>query len=163
MRTQTESLPFFLFCFSRKLWPLSYFFGSLYRSYLSNEKKKEKRRLSVYWLMHDQHRIKKHVKIRNIERGIANPPLYAFLGWPSSYQSKVLFRYYTYVSTNGASPRWADARLGCARARNFRGNRQIEAVNATLVRYCQGFIKNKSRLNEDKAVSYTHLTLPTKA
>ena len=90
------------------------------------------------------------MKIRNIERGIANPPLYAFLGWPSSYQSKVLFRYYTYVSTNGASPRWADARLGCARARNFRGNRQIEAVNATLVRYCQGFIKNKSRLNEDK-------------
>ena len=93
MCTQTESLLFFFFSFSRKLWPLFYFFGSLYRSYLSNEKKKKtkKSRLSVCWLMHDQHRVKKHVKIRSIERGIANPPLYAFLGWYSSYDVHVVW------------------------------------------------------------------------
>ena len=36
----------------------------------------------------------------------------------------------------GASPRGASARLGSAHARNYRGCRQIEAVNAT--QYCQG-------------------------
>ena len=42
---------------------------------------------------------------------------------------------YIYIY-KGASPRGASARLGSAHARNYRGCRQIEAVNAT--QYCQG-------------------------
>ena len=34
---------------------------------------------------------KPHVKIRNIERGIANPPLWSILGWPSSYVNEYLW------------------------------------------------------------------------
>ena len=37
------------------------------------------------------------------------------------------------IRTRGASPRRADARLGSAHARNYRGCRQIEAVNATVL------------------------------
>ena len=40
-------------------------------------------------------------------------------------------------NTRGSSPRWADARLSSAHARNYLGGcRQIEAVNAT--QHCQG-------------------------
>ena len=38
--------------------------------------------------------------------------------------------------TGGASPRRADARLGSAHARNDRGCRRIEAVNATVLPTC---------------------------
>ena len=51
-------------------------------------------------------------------------------------------------NTRGASPRRDDARLGSANVRNYRGCRQIEAVNATVLP--RGTIKNESRLNEER-------------
>ena len=48
-------------------------------------------------------------------------------------------------------PRRADARLGSAYAHNYRGCRQIEAVNATQSAVLpRGTITNKPRLNEEK-------------
>ena len=55
---------------------------------------------------------------------------------------------HTRYITRGDSPRRAGAGLGSVHARNYRGCRQIEAVNAT--QYCQGVPSNKSRLNEEK-------------
>ena len=54
---QTESRH--SFCFNDKLWPLLYFFEPFYRSYLTEKRKKDnkKGRLSVSWLVHDQHRV----------------------------------------------------------------------------------------------------------
>ena len=46
------------------------------------------------------------------------------------------------------SPWRAGARLGSAHARNYRGCRQIETVNAT--QYCQGVHFKKSRLNRER-------------
>ena len=49
---------------------------------------KKKARLSVCWLVHDQHHVKKHTQAHKIERAwpIHNPPLWQWLGWPSSYE-----------------------------------------------------------------------------
>ena len=41
--------------------------------------------------------------------------------------------YFKYVCTRNTAPRRADARFGSAHARNDRGRRQIEAVNATAL------------------------------
>ena len=51
---------------------------------LEQKKKKKLRGLSICWLVHDKHRVKNHVQIGNIERGMANLPLCYHLGWPSS-------------------------------------------------------------------------------
>ena len=63
-------------------------FGSLYRSYLSYKKTKRNKKQAFHllvgaWSTPCQ---KKHIQIRNIERGIANQPLWQHLGWPSSHQ-----------------------------------------------------------------------------
>ena len=51
MCTQTESLRFFFFFFLTKMMATFVFFGSLYRSYLSNEKRKEKKKQPFYLLV----------------------------------------------------------------------------------------------------------------
>ena len=55
---------------------------------------------------------------------------------------------YIFKTTKAASPRWADARLGSANARNYRGCRQIEAVNATVLP--RGTLKMIRVLNDEE-------------
>ena len=60
------------------------FFGSLYRSNLSNKNKSKWGRLSICWGVHDEHSVKKNTsKYVKIDRGIAKRRLY-HLSWPSS-------------------------------------------------------------------------------
>ena len=59
------------------------FFGSLYRSYLSNKKKIKAGIEFVGWCMINTVR-KNNIPICNIERGMAKLPLWQHLAWPSS-------------------------------------------------------------------------------
>ena len=53
-----------------------------YFGYISRTNTKTKGRLSVCWCMIIVS--KNHTQMRKIERGMANPPLWQWLGWPSS-------------------------------------------------------------------------------
>ena len=86
MSKQKGSSPFlFFFFFSDKLWRLLYFFGSLYRSYLSKKKVTKKASFPFVGRCMTNTLSSNHVPTRNIERGVANLPLRQHLGWPSSY------------------------------------------------------------------------------
>ena len=63
--------------------------------------------------------------------------------FPKIYLTAVVF---ILNNTRGASPRRDDARFCSAHARNYRGCRQIEAVNVTQYVLPRGTINNKSRL-----------------
>ena len=65
---------------------------------------------------------------------------------------------YLYL-TRGASPWRDDARLGSAHACNYRGCRQIEAVNATVSP--EGLITNKTCLNEERENTGIRFNEPT--
>ena len=86
--TDTNGEPAFLLPNFRQVIAASFFFffGSWYWSNISGKKKKKKAgRLSICCLVHNQHRVKIHIQIRDIERNIPNQPLWQHLGWLRSY------------------------------------------------------------------------------
>ena len=90
MYKQTESLPPPSLFFSDKLYgrfKKLYFFVSLYRSYLQQKNEIRWCRLSICCLVHDKHRVKKHMKMPKIERSIAKHRLCQHHNWPSSQTS----------------------------------------------------------------------------
>ena len=83
--TDTNGEPAFLLPNFRQVIAASFFFffGSWYWSNISGKKKRKKAgRLSICRLVHNQHRVKIHIQIRDIERNIPNQPLWQHLGAP---------------------------------------------------------------------------------
>ena len=71
MSTQWEAC-IFLFCFFQIIYGRFVVFGTI-ASVISLGQKTEKGRLPICWLVFHQQRVKNHIEMRYIERGIDNP------------------------------------------------------------------------------------------
>ena len=79
--------------------------------------------------------------------------------WIKANQKVVLA---TVIQTWGSSPRQAGSRMIVNEKGDFSGSISGGCVESSVVRECIGIIKD-SKPFKKIAVSYTHLTLPTKA
>ena len=74
MCTQTESRAFFFLFFSRNIRAFLHF-SDIYIGRISRTKKK-KDRLPICWFVHNQQRVKNHIQIHCVERGMDDVPLW---------------------------------------------------------------------------------------
>ena len=150
-------------------------FGSLYRSYLEQNKTKNGAGFPfVGWCMINTVS-KNHIKIRKIERGIAKQRLCQHLSWPSSYKCVVWntsgdTECDSLLNRAACTPQpWSPHIITAWKGRRHGTFCTFDLIlTATRCRITLHVRRDHdSRLNRKRedvtasAVSYTHLTLPT--